>query len=163
MKKRCRLRLSWTPCGPTVLWLRQLSTHSFHQDQGAEAGWMLENTGLLEMESEDLLILPLLTKCGSPNPGLCSSSQVALRVRPISVAELEEGATLIAHKVDEQVLRASGRRCRVEACSAGLTHQVGQQELYVSLQQPLGGLSTARARSFLLPRSAQEKLRAFGT
>ncbi|XP_014391569.1 PREDICTED: kinesin-like protein KIF19 isoform X2 [Myotis brandtii] len=27
---------------------------------------------------------------------------VALRVRPISVAELEEGATLIAHKVDEQ-------------------------------------------------------------
>ncbi|KFO30525.1 Kinesin-like protein KIF19 [Fukomys damarensis] len=29
---------------------------------------------------------------------------VALRVRPISVAELEEGATLIAHKVDEQVV-----------------------------------------------------------
>ncbi|KAI4533941.1 hypothetical protein MG293_016960 [Ovis ammon polii] len=31
-------------------------------------------------------------------------SQVALRVRPISVAELEEGATLIAHKVDEQMV-----------------------------------------------------------
>lgn len=29
---------------------------------------------------------------------------VALRVRPISVAELEEGATLIAHKVDEQMV-----------------------------------------------------------
>ncbi|XP_008584551.1 PREDICTED: kinesin-like protein KIF19 [Galeopterus variegatus] len=29
---------------------------------------------------------------------------VALRVRPISVAELEEGATLIAHKVDEQIV-----------------------------------------------------------
>nr|XP_031541751.1 kinesin-like protein KIF19 [Vicugna pacos] len=31
-------------------------------------------------------------------------SKVALRVRPISVAELEEGATLIAHKVDEQMV-----------------------------------------------------------
>ncbi|KAM7334543.1 hypothetical protein ACRRTK_007863 [Alexandromys fortis] len=31
---------------------------------------------------------------------------VALRVRPISVAELEEGATLIAHKVDEQGMMA---------------------------------------------------------
>ncbi|XP_043859782.1 kinesin-like protein KIF19 isoform X4 [Dromiciops gliroides] len=29
---------------------------------------------------------------------------VALRVRPISVTELEEGATLIAHKVDEQMV-----------------------------------------------------------
>ncbi|XP_036051219.1 kinesin-like protein KIF19 [Onychomys torridus] len=29
---------------------------------------------------------------------------VALRVRPINVAELEEGATLIAHKVDEQMV-----------------------------------------------------------
>lgn len=29
---------------------------------------------------------------------------VALRVRPISVSELEEGATLIAHKVDEQMV-----------------------------------------------------------
>ncbi|XP_040605957.1 kinesin-like protein KIF19 isoform X2 [Mesocricetus auratus] len=29
---------------------------------------------------------------------------VALRVRPISVAELEEGATLIAHKMDEQMV-----------------------------------------------------------
>ncbi|XP_055993914.1 kinesin-like protein KIF19 [Sorex fumeus] len=29
---------------------------------------------------------------------------VALRVRPISMAELEEGATLIAHKVDEQMV-----------------------------------------------------------
>uniref|UniRef100_A0A7M4FNV2 Kinesin-like protein KIF19 n=1 Tax=Crocodylus porosus TaxID=8502 RepID=A0A7M4FNV2_CROPO len=29
---------------------------------------------------------------------------VALRIRPISVAELEEGATLIAHRVDEQVV-----------------------------------------------------------
>ncbi|XP_036124618.1 kinesin-like protein KIF19 [Molossus molossus] len=29
---------------------------------------------------------------------------VALRVRPISVAELEEGATLIAHKVDKQMV-----------------------------------------------------------
>uniref|UniRef100_A0A8C6DSQ0 Kinesin-like protein n=1 Tax=Moschus moschiferus TaxID=68415 RepID=A0A8C6DSQ0_MOSMO len=29
---------------------------------------------------------------------------VALRVRPISVAELEEGATLIAHKVDDQMV-----------------------------------------------------------
>ncbi|KAM4843104.1 kinesin-like protein KIF19 [Thomomys bottae] len=29
---------------------------------------------------------------------------VALRVRPISVAELDEGATLIAHKVDEQMV-----------------------------------------------------------
>ncbi|XP_039085728.1 kinesin-like protein KIF19 [Hyaena hyaena] len=29
---------------------------------------------------------------------------VALRVRPISIAELEEGATLIAHKVDEQMV-----------------------------------------------------------
>ncbi|XP_054449255.1 kinesin-like protein KIF19 [Pteronotus mesoamericanus] len=29
---------------------------------------------------------------------------VALRIRPISVAELEEGATLIAHKVDEQMV-----------------------------------------------------------
>lgn len=30
--------------------------------------------------------------------------QVALRIRPVSMAELEEGATLIAHKVDDQVL-----------------------------------------------------------
>ncbi|XP_050776757.1 kinesin-like protein KIF19 isoform X2 [Gopherus flavomarginatus] len=30
--------------------------------------------------------------------------QVALRIRPISMLELEEGATLIAHKVDEQVV-----------------------------------------------------------
>ncbi|XP_030390553.1 kinesin-like protein KIF19 isoform X2 [Gopherus evgoodei] len=30
--------------------------------------------------------------------------QVALRIRPISMVELEEGATLIAHKVDEQVV-----------------------------------------------------------
>lgn len=29
---------------------------------------------------------------------------MALRIRPISVAELEEGATLIAHKVDEQMV-----------------------------------------------------------
>ncbi|KAK1330869.1 hypothetical protein QTO34_008811 [Cnephaeus nilssonii] len=39
---------------------------------------------------------------------------VALRVRPISVSELEEGATLIAHKVDEQdpddILRAHRSR-----------------------------------------------------
>lgn len=41
----------------------------------------------------------LISGCGLP-------FQVALRVRPISVAELEEGATLIAHKVDEQVHRA---------------------------------------------------------
>lgn len=39
-------------------------------------------------------------------------SQVALRVRPISVAELEEGATLIAHKVDEQVRGAVAGNCR---------------------------------------------------
>lgn len=38
--------------------------------------------------------------------------QVALRVRPISVAELEEGATLIAHKVDEQVRGAVTGSCR---------------------------------------------------
>ncbi|KAG8129228.1 hypothetical protein E2320_015906 [Naja naja] len=30
---------------------------------------------------------------------------VALRIRPISMAELEEGATLIAHKVDDQVFK----------------------------------------------------------
>uniref|UniRef100_G1SX52 Kinesin-like protein n=1 Tax=Oryctolagus cuniculus TaxID=9986 RepID=G1SX52_RABIT len=36
--------------------------------------------------------------------GCVLPSQVALRVRPISVAELEEGATLIAHKVDEQMV-----------------------------------------------------------
>ncbi|KAG3268557.1 kinesin family member 19 [Ictidomys tridecemlineatus] len=38
--------------------------------------------------------------------GDCKDQQlmVALRVRPISVAELEEGATLIAHKVDEQMV-----------------------------------------------------------
>jgi len=29
--------------------------------------------------------------------------QVALRIRPLSDAELEEGATIIAHKVDDQV------------------------------------------------------------
>ncbi|KAL7989581.1 hypothetical protein Chor_012247 [Crotalus horridus] len=36
---------------------------------------------------------------------LCSDrqTQVALRIRPISMAELEEGATLIAHKVDDQI------------------------------------------------------------
>uniref|UniRef100_A0A8C4W1A9 Kinesin-like protein n=1 Tax=Gopherus evgoodei TaxID=1825980 RepID=A0A8C4W1A9_9SAUR len=33
-----------------------------------------------------------------------SPCQVALRIRPISMVELEEGATLIAHKVDEQVV-----------------------------------------------------------
>lgn len=32
-----------------------------------------------------------------------SISQVALRIRPLSDAELEEGATIIAHKVDDQV------------------------------------------------------------
>ncbi|XP_036263574.1 kinesin-like protein KIF19 [Pipistrellus kuhlii] len=38
--------------------------------------------------------------------GDCRDQQltVALRVRPISVSELEEGATLIAHKVDEQMV-----------------------------------------------------------
>lgn len=36
------------------------------------------------------------------------------------MAELEEGATLIAHKVDEQVLGAAARSCRVEAGSAWL-------------------------------------------
>ncbi|KTG06954.1 hypothetical protein cypCar_00020108 [Cyprinus carpio] len=29
--------------------------------------------------------------------------KVALRIRPLSDAELEEGATIIAHKVDDQV------------------------------------------------------------
>lgn len=65
---------------------------------------MPENASLLGKEFKDLLIPPSMAKCGPINPWLWSSSQVALRVRPISVAELEEGATLIAHKVDEQVL-----------------------------------------------------------
>ncbi|XP_055435544.1 kinesin-like protein KIF19 [Bubalus kerabau] len=48
---------------------------------------------------------------------------VALRVRPISVAELEEGATLIAHKVDEQVRGGCGQepQSRTGVCS----HLVG--------------------------------------
>lgn len=79
-----------------------------------------------------------MAKCGPPNPGLSSSSQVALRVRPISVAELEEGATLIAHKVDEQVLGAATRSCRVKACSDCLAHLAGQQELCVSLHLWVG-------------------------
>lgn len=76
------------------------------------------------MEEIQRLLIPTphptatMAKCGPCNPGFSSSSQVALRVRPISVAELEEGATLIAHKVDEQVLGATARCCRVEACSA---------------------------------------------
>lgn len=48
---------------------------------------------------------------------------MALRVRPISVAELEEGATLIAHKVDEQV---SGAVARTAGQSRGLLTPVGQ-------------------------------------
>ncbi|XP_077019840.1 kinesin-like protein KIF19 [Tamandua tetradactyla] len=39
--------------------------------------------------------------CGGPTD---QQLMVALRVRPMSVAELEEGATLIAHKVDEQMV-----------------------------------------------------------
>lgn len=34
-------------------------------------------------------------------PGPCS--QVAIRIRPLNSAELEEGATVIAHKVGDQV------------------------------------------------------------
>lgn len=45
--------------------------------------------------------------CGSGaprgSPLVPAVFQVALRIRPISVAELEEGAALIAHRVDEQV------------------------------------------------------------
>lgn len=86
---------------------------------------MQENTSLLGKEFKHLLIPPSMAKCGPTNPGLWSSSQVALRVRPISVAELEEGATLIAHKVDEQVLGAAARSCRVETGSACLAHTPG--------------------------------------
>ncbi|XP_019341153.2 kinesin-like protein KIF19 isoform X3 [Alligator mississippiensis] len=46
--------------------------------------------------------------CGSGaprgSPLVPAVFQVALRIRPISVAELEEGAALIAHRVDEQVV-----------------------------------------------------------
>lgn len=34
---------------------------------------------------------------------LVSCPQVALRIRPLNDAELEEGATVIAHKVGDQV------------------------------------------------------------
>lgn len=124
---------------------------------------MQENTSLLGKGFKDLLIPPSIAKCAPINPGLWSSSQVALRVRPISVAELEEGATLIAHKVDEQVLGAAGWRLAQLACH---THLAGHGELCVSPRQPLGGLSTASPRGSLLlgrlPRSAQGKPRAFG-
>lgn len=86
---------------------------------------MLVNTTLLGKEFKDLVIHPSMATYGPLNPGLWSSSQVALRVRPISVAELEEGATLIAHKVDEQVLGAAARNCRVEAGSPCPAHTPG--------------------------------------
>lgn len=96
--------------------------HSFLQNQRARVGWGYWRTqgccGRNSKTSHSPLSPATMAKCGPCNPGFLSSSQVALRVRPISVAELEEGATLIAHKVDEQVLGATVRCCRVEACSA---------------------------------------------
>jgi hypothetical protein len=100
---------------------------------------MLENTTLLGKEFKDLVIPPSMATYGPLNPGFWSSSQVALRVRPISVAELEEGATLIAHKMDEQVLGAATRSCRVEAgspCSAytpgRALHSITKKEAFFS-------------------------------
>lgn len=80
-------------------------------DQGARHSWTLERLGVCEgAESQGLLILlseQSVALSSSSGSGLLS--QVVLRVRPISVAELEEGATLIAHKVDEQVRGAAAR------------------------------------------------------
>lgn len=50
---------------------------------------------------------------GAPSPArkaaaAVSCPQVALRIRPLNDAELEEGATVIAHKVGDQVRRCLG-------------------------------------------------------
>ncbi|XP_019371431.1 PREDICTED: kinesin-like protein KIF19 isoform X1 [Gavialis gangeticus] len=59
------------------------------------------------MGQPDVRAMPTAV-CGSGaprgSPLVPAVFQVALRIRPISMAELEEGATLIAHRVDEQVV-----------------------------------------------------------
>ncbi|XP_073739269.1 kinesin-like protein KIF19 isoform X6 [Callorhinus ursinus] len=63
---------------------------------------------------------------------------VALRVRPISVAELEEGATLIAHKVDEQIMQLlmKGNRQRTqEPTAANQTSSRSHAVLQVAVRQ----------------------------
>ena len=42
---------------------------------------------------------------------MVSCPQVALRIRPLSDTELEEGATVIAHKVGDQVRLWGHRAC----------------------------------------------------
>ncbi|XP_053155302.1 kinesin-like protein KIF19 isoform X1 [Hemicordylus capensis] len=46
----------------------------------------------------------MLQSLSNENTWVNKVRQVALRIRPISMAELEEGATLIAHKVDGQMV-----------------------------------------------------------
>lgn len=60
-------------------------------------------TGLQLSESKG----PRQEREGETEPGRSQvvSSQVALRIRPLSAAELEQGATVTAHKVGDQVRR----------------------------------------------------------
>ncbi|XP_053937006.1 kinesin-like protein KIF19 isoform X2 [Cuculus canorus] len=95
----------------------------------------------------------------SPSPDLASSHSsamkeqqltVALRIRPISAAEEEEGAALVAHKVGEQgvvlmdpsedadeILRANRSREKTFVFDMVFDHRATQEEVYVSTTKSL--------------------------
>ncbi|KAM6299077.1 kinesin-like protein KIF19 [Aegotheles albertisi] len=97
----------------------------------------------------------------SPSPELASPRSsamkeqqlmVALRIRPINAAEVEEGAALVAHRVGEQsvvlmdpsddpddILRANRSREKTFVFDMVFDHRASQEEVYVSTTKNLIG------------------------
>ncbi|XP_019368507.1 PREDICTED: kinesin-like protein KIF19 [Gavialis gangeticus] len=83
-------------------------------------------------------------------PDYCVCVQVALRIRPISEAELEEGASIIAHRVGDQmvvlmdpsedpddILRANRSREKTFIFDMVFDQKATQEEVYVSTTKSL--------------------------
>uniref|UniRef100_A0A287CVI3 Kinesin-like protein n=1 Tax=Ictidomys tridecemlineatus TaxID=43179 RepID=A0A287CVI3_ICTTR len=99
---------------------------------------------LREMEPKDQQLMGLVIAL------LLSYPQVALRIRPLNAAELEEGATVIAHKVGDQVvvlmdpnedpedpLRAHRSRERTFIFDTVFDQQASQEDVYCATIQHL--------------------------
>ncbi|KPP69519.1 kinesin-like protein KIF19-like, partial [Scleropages formosus] len=82
--------------------------------------------------------------------GWTSSGEVALRIRPMNEAEIEEGATLVAHKVDNQmvvlmdpsedpddVLRANRSREKTYMFDVAFDFTATQEDVYVATMKNL--------------------------